>query len=1139
MLESPQKPSWLDRPLFEPLPFLTGEALLFGVILVLVAISRLYDLGVRTLSHDESLHVFFSWLFAQGQGYQHNPMMHGPLQFHLIALSDFFFGDSVFTARLPAAIASLLTVILLWNWRRFLGRAGTLVAAALMLISPIMLYYGRYAREDVYAGLAGLLTLYAILRYLEAGKPRYLFLLSAATALHFITKETAFIYTAQALLFLSIVLIARITRAPWKNTSLYNGFVIALVIGLLTFGLAGGMSLLAHGQTPLSPGQTAAPLNPTQGTTTPGGTGTNPLANQTLEGIAVLAFLAAGVVVWVGYGWKNLRRERSFDLLLLLGTLVLPQLSALPVKLVGWNPLDYSFNWPGWNLQALLTQGPVRVGIFLLPFFAISVIIGLLWNRKLWLLNAAVFYAIFIVFFTSVFSNWQGFFTGTVGSLGYWLSQQGVHRGDQPWYYYLLIQIPLYEFLPALGLLLAAYLGLRRRNPAPLSPSETESSLTGFPKTPGNYTFTLLLWWSLSSLLAFTLAGEKMPWLTYHITLPMILVTGWALGQVIERVDWQVLRQPRNLLAGCLILIFLISLAIALGALLGSNPPFEGKTSAQLSATAAFLYPLAVAGVSAIGLAFDLAKKESANILSLACLLVFGLLAVLTGRAAYRAAYINYDDATEYLVYAHGARGVTDVMQQIDLISRKTVGGTNLVLAYDVSQANQGVSWPFKFYLRDYTNAVTFDQPTTDLRNDPVILVSQSNFQAIQPIVADQYYQFNYIRMVWPNQDYFGLTWARLWTALANPAMRGALMQIWLNRDYSLYGQATGETTVTVSNWEPSDKMELFVRKDIAKQVWEYGIGQTVSAQTDPYKQGTITLTADVVIAPFTPATGQLNDPHGIAIAPDGSVYVADTSNNLIQHFSANGQFIKSWGGFGDSSVTTAKLGTFNQPWDVAVSPDGKWVYVTDTWNHRIQKFTADGIPVTSWGHGVYGDLNDPNGLWGPRGIAVDSRGRVYITDTGNKRVLVYDADGKYITQFGQVGMQPGQFDEPVGLALDSQGNIYVADTWNQRIQVFAPSADGLSYSPLRQWDISGWYGQSLENKPFLAIDGQDHVFVSDPEMYRVLEFSSDGAFIHTWGDYGTDTSSFGLASAAAADNQGHVWVSDGANNRILRFSLP
>jgi len=80
-----------------------------------------------------------------------------------------------------------------------------------------------------------------------------------------------------------------------------------------------------------------------------------------------------------------------------------------------------------------------------------------------------------------------------------------------------------------------------------------------------------------------------------------------------------------------------------------------------------------------------------------------------------------------------------------------------------------------------------------------------------------------------------------------------------------------------------------------------------------------------------------------------------------------------------------------------------------------------------------------------------------------------------------------GQFDEPVGLALDEAGNVYVDDTWNQRVQVFTPGADKLTYSPSKQWPINGWFGQSLDNKPFIAVDSANNVFVSDPEGYRIL----------------------------------------------------
>jgi sugar lactone lactonase YvrE len=141
--------------------------------------------------------------------------------------------------------------------------------------------------------------------------------------------------------------------------------------------------------------------------------------------------------------------------------------------------------------------------------------------------------------------------------------------------------------------------------------------------------------------------------------------------------------------------------------------------------------------------------------------------------------------------------------------------------------------------------------------------------------------------------------------------------------------------------------------------------------------------------------------------------------------------------------------------------------------------------------------------------------------------------------QIGSEGLSPGQFEEPVGIAFDSQEKLYIADTWNQRIQVFEPNQDGSSYSSLRQWDVVGWYGESLENKPFLAIDDQDHVFATDPEAFRVIEFSNFGEFIRTWGEYGISSEYFGLASAIAVDASGRVWVSDSANNRLMQFALP
>ena len=113
--------SWLDRPLLGGLS-LKWTAVVFIGILFIAFLSRFYLLEARVMSHDETSHVYFSWMLEQGRGYKHDPVTHGPLQFHLIAFSYFLFGDNDLSARLPHAIASLLSVAFLWNYRRYLGK---------------------------------------------------------------------------------------------------------------------------------------------------------------------------------------------------------------------------------------------------------------------------------------------------------------------------------------------------------------------------------------------------------------------------------------------------------------------------------------------------------------------------------------------------------------------------------------------------------------------------------------------------------------------------------------------------------------------------------------------------------------------------------------------------------------------------------------------------------------------------------------------------------------------------------------------------------------------------------------------------------------------------------------------------------
>ncbi|HKJ26376.1 MAG TPA: flippase activity-associated protein Agl23, partial [Anaerolineales bacterium] len=179
-----QEENWLDKPITSKIK-LNGETLILGIILLIAIFSRLYILGARVMSHDEINHVYFAYQFYQGGAYVHNPITHGPFQFHLLEWSYFLFNDSDFSARLPAAFFSIITVALLFNFRRYLGKSGAITAALLFVISPFMLYYGRYARNESIAIFLTIATLWATLRYLDTGENKYIYISAALTALHY------------------------------------------------------------------------------------------------------------------------------------------------------------------------------------------------------------------------------------------------------------------------------------------------------------------------------------------------------------------------------------------------------------------------------------------------------------------------------------------------------------------------------------------------------------------------------------------------------------------------------------------------------------------------------------------------------------------------------------------------------------------------------------------------------------------------------------------------------------------------------------------------------------------------------------------------------------------------------------------
>ena len=159
----------------------------------------------------------------------------------------------------------------------------------------------------------------------------------------------------------------------------------------------------------------------------------------------------------------------------------------------------------------------------------------------------------------------------------------------------------------------------------------------------------------------------------------------------------------------------------------------------------------------------------------------------------------------------------------------------------------------------------------------------------------------------------------------------------------------------------------------------------------------------------------------GIALDSNGNVYVADSENDRIQKFDADGTFLLQWGSTGTGD------GQFSLPTGVAVDDTGS-VYVADGFNDRIQKFDTTGTFLAKWGSS--GSGNGQFSLLG--GVTTDSAGDVYVSDIGNARVQKFDSAGTFLTQWGSSGTGPGQFTEPAGLAVDAAGKVYVADAGQQ-----------------------------------------------------------------------------------------------------------
>jgi uncharacterized protein (TIGR03663 family) len=760
------------------------------------------------------------------------------------------------------------------------------------------------------------------------------------------------------------------------------------------------------------------------------------------------------------------------------------------------------------------------------------------------------------------------------------LTQHEVARGSQPWFYYLLLAV-LYEILPLIAgatAIVAAAVAMRRASwdpaggdlPIESAPAAAASDVLAEGRTAAASAgrserrsfFSFLLWWAIATWVGYTWAGEKMPWLVTHLMLPLEIFAGWGLARLVLAAGpspvgaWGAGPSPvgvggarASARTGILMLLGAGAVLPVLALEWIAAPAIGGATTEAVADTMKWVVRslvLIVLTAFTARAALRAGLRPAGRLLALG---VAGLLLALTLRAGIRLCYVSYDLATEHLSYAQGTPDVKRAMREIELISERSAGDREVFVAYDDQS-----SWPFVWYFRDYPKSRTWGTQPEFAQGAAVIITGPKNRDGAWPLVADGYVKREYRLIWWPRQDYSSMGPRDLWLLLRDPERRHNLWRMAMYHDYSHFDQV---------KWDPRQDFDMYVREDVAPLgLAALGLGDTAGAgggQTAQTSSAVVAGGGGTRLEPqpraiFTgPFDGlSLQAPTDVALAPDGARVIADAGNHRIVVLERDGTLRHAFGSKCDlgqgapsgcvdpdgSGPLELGDGQFNEPWGVAVGADGR-IFVSDTWNHRIERFDPSGRFAGKWGR--FG--NNPVGggpaveepvFYGPRGISNGFDGVLVVADTGNKRLVVFSPEGELLRTLGSGGAGPDQWNEPVGIAPDTNGTLLVADTWNRRVKRL-----DRRYASIANWRVPDWRSEAVSDKPFVAADDSGIVYAGDPTGGRLWLFAASGRLEGTLVLPALVTGKprpLGLAVDGAA---GELLVVDQAGNRVLVYALP
>ncbi len=642
-------------------------------LMLLGAILRFWGLGDKPLHHDESLHAYFSlqllhnniqnWISCfspYASCYHYDPLLHGPFQFHAIALvyqiSQWLgapdHGVNTFTVRIPAAVLGTVIIGLPYFMRDYLGKVGSWLAALLLAVSPSMVYFSRFAREDIYMACFTLLMVVAVGRYVKERKLRWIVLAACGFALSYATSEATFLTIAVFGSFLGALIVWELGKkwavresvnsdAAFKRYLPKTGAPILLVVYFLIIGPVAKIALGFLEQL------SAYIVNPKN----------TPIADAF---VATLKARTVQLIPWLG---------------ILLGLYIL---SILAREIMGKMPP------PGRRGLAKYID-PQRQPL-------LDTILTMEWTH--WFFALICAWTIFLVLFTALFTYVAGGIgDGIWQGLYYWLQQQNVARGGQPWYYYLML-IPLYEQIGVVFGIVGIVRCLLKPNAFRL----------------------FMVYWFVGDFVIYSWAGEKMPWLMIFMTMPLMILAAIGLEpSVVALLNAFKSRWSR---AG--------SQAVATGE--AGDTPFVARL-----ARPAFNKRVLIGAAATIFFAF--------------------LLLLPTLHNMYEVSYVHAADGPhEMMVYVQTTTDVNIVMAKLSVLDQKIDGGSHQLSIGVMSDAE----WPFAWYLRDYTS-VCYGFPTacpTMVNQVQVIITGGDNLYTAEAQYGKGYLYQPYKMRTWWDEGY-------------------------------------------------------------------------------------------------------------------------------------------------------------------------------------------------------------------------------------------------------------------------------------------------------------------------------------------------------------------------------------------------